>query len=216
MFARLDELLRSRGRHAVGIGSVPWQDLTCSLLAAGALFGAIMGTWSGRAPQIAYSAIKVPLLMTTTSAVCLPCFFVVNTILGLRDDFLAACRGLLSAQATLAIVLAALAPLTAFVYVSGCSYPTATMTNGGVFLTATICGQYMLARHYRPLLAKDARHIFGLGTWLLLYVFVAIQLAWSLRPFIGWPEVETSFLRADSWTNAYVDAVRAMRAALGR
>ncbi|MFT5735552.1 MAG: hypothetical protein ACI8WY_004239, partial [Planctomycetota bacterium] len=38
--------------------------------------------------------------------------------------------------------------------------------------------------------------------------------AWSLRPFIGSPNIKTSFFREGSWTNAYVDAVQAMMMAL--
>ena len=39
---------------------------------------------------------------------------------------------------------------------------------------------------------------------MVLYVFVAIQLAWVLRPFIGSPNVPTRFFREDAWSNAYV------------
>jgi len=35
-------------------------------------------------------------------------------------------------------------------------------------------------------------------------VFVAIQLAWVLRPFIGDPSRPTTFFRETAWGNAYV------------
>jgi hypothetical protein len=51
----------------------------------------------------------------------------------------------------------------------------------------------------------------------MLYVFVAIQGAWVLRPFVGAPGLEPSFLRAELWTNAYVVVARtAAQALLGR
>lgn len=173
-----------------------------------------MGSWSGRSLQVAYSCTKVPLLLAASTVVCIPNFFVVNTVLGLRGDFQAAFRGVLASQATLGISLAALSPLIALLYVSGCSYPLATLTNGAAFLMATLAGQWTLTRHYRPLIARDPRHRIGLVGWLALYQFVSIQLAWSLRPFIGSPDFDTTFLREDSWTNAYVDAVQAMLMAL--
>ena len=61
-----------------------------------------------------------------------------------------------------------------------------------------------LARRYRPLVARNPRHRAALRAWLFLYVFVAIQLAWVLRPFIGSPRVPTQFLREDAWSNSYV------------
>ena len=37
----------------------------------------------------------------------------------------------------------------------------------------------------------------------MLYVFVAVQLAWVLRPFVGSPNVPTRFFRENAWSNAY-------------
>ncbi len=188
--------------------------LLIAALATPMIHGAIMGTWSERPLQVLYSMTKVPLLLVAATIVCLPNFFIVNTLLGLRDDFHAAFRGVLAGQATLGITLAALSPLIAVVYLSGCSYPVATLSNGAAFLIATLAGQWTLARHYRPLIERNPRHRIGLVGWLLLYQFVSIQLAWSLRPFIGSPNIKTSFFREGSWTNAYVDAVQAMMMAL--
>ncbi len=216
MLAHADELLRSNERHAPSVRVTPWLPIVALVVCGSLVYGAVMGTWSTRPLQVVVSGLKVPLLLAGTTLVCLPNFFVLNTILGLRDDFGAALRGVLTAQATLALVLAGLAPLTGFVYLAGCSYPMATLTNGAAFLTATLGGQWTLARHYRRLIERDPKHRICLIAWIILYQFVAIQLAWSLRPFIGSPDLETMFFRPDSWTNAYVDAVRAMQSAVGR
>lgn len=61
---------------------------------------------------------------------------------------------------------------------------------------------------------KNPRHRLGRGLWLGIYVLVAIQLAWMLRPFIGAPGLETRFLRAESWDNAYVVVMRTVVMAL--
>ena len=47
-----------------------------------------------------------------------------------------------------------------------------------------------------------------LWTWLGIYVFVAIQLAWVLRPFIGSLGAPVQFFREDSWGNAYIVVAR--------
>jgi len=40
--------------------------------------------------------------------------------------------------------------------------------------------------------------------WVFLYAFVGIQMGWVLRPFIGDPGQRPTFLRSESWGNAYV------------
>ena len=66
------------------------------------------------------------------------------------------------------------------------------------------------ARHYRPLVARNPRHRVGRAAWLFLYVFVAIQSAWVLRPFVGAPGLPTRFFREGAWSNAYVMLVRSV------
>ena len=132
----------------------------------------------------------------------------VNTVLGLRDDFAAALRGVLCAQATVAVALAALVPVTLTAYASSSNYRFAVAFNGLQFALAALAGQRTLARHYRPLIAANPAHLRARRLWLVLYVFVAIQLAWILRPFVGAPGLPATFLREDAWSNAYVVVVR--------
>jgi len=47
-----------------------------------------------------------------------------------------------------------------------------------------------------------------LWTWLGLYVFVGIQMAWVVRPFVGAPGQPVQFFRAASWGNAYEVVLR--------
>lgn len=174
------------------------------LLVAGAFYGATMGSYGVRGFQALYSALKVPMLLSLATLVCLPNFFVVNTILGLRSDFGAAFRAVITAQATVSLVLAALAPVVAFSYVSGAEYDVAKIVNGVAFAVAAGGGQVQLGRHYRVLIARNPRHRTARAAWLVLYCFVAIQLAWVLRPFVGHPDLPSTFFRKDAWSNAYV------------
>jgi hypothetical protein len=84
------------------------------VVACGLAYGAVMGSFGGRPGQALVSATKVPLLLMTTVALGLPSFFVLNTLLGVRNDFPAALRAVIASQAGLTIILASLAPLTAF------------------------------------------------------------------------------------------------------
>lgn len=214
--AAVDDLLRSRGAYRVGRGTVPWLGLLLLVVVGGWIFGAAMGSYGVRPLQMLYSALKVPLLLAASTLVVLPNFFVLNTILGLRDDLAAALRGVLAAQATMAVTLASLSPLAVFVYASTDDYNDAIVWNGVLFAVATFCGQRTLSRHYTPLIAANPLHKVGRAAWVTLYVFVAIQLAWVLRPFVGTLSMETRFFRESAWSNAYVEVWHRIAEFFGR
>ena len=173
----------------------------------GVFYGAVMGSFGGfaggRALQPLYSGIKVPLLLLVTFALSLPSFFVLNSLLGLRGDFVRATAALVSAQAALTIILASLAPLTGLWYASSGDYEAAVLLNGVVFGIASVGAQSVLRRLYRPLIEHSHKHRLMLRLWLLMYTFVAVQMAWVLRPFVGNPDSPTSFFRAGAWGNAW-------------
>jgi hypothetical protein len=201
----VDDLLRAQGRLAPGSGDLRWGLLPAVIAGAGLLYGAVMGAYGLRPLQMVYSSLKVPMLIAVSGLVCLPNLIVLNTILGLRQDLGAVLRGAALAQGTVCFCLAALAPITSVAYLSLDAYGDAVLFNGGVFLVAAIAGQVTLSRHYRPLIEANSRHRIARDVWLGLYVFVAIQMAWVLRPFVGDPLQPTRFFRVDAWSNAYVE-----------
>jgi hypothetical protein len=184
------------------------------LVLASLLYGAAMGTFRALASQpqwllqIVYSAIKVPLLLTATFIISLPSFFVLNTLVGLRNDFAQAVRALVAAQAGLAIVLASLAPLTLFWYASSAVHREALLFNAAMFGVASFTAQWLVRGYYRPLVARHPRHRWLLWCWLFVYTVVAIQMAWLMRPFLGAPGQKIEFLRPEAWDNAYVIVLR--------
>lgn len=204
MIAGIDDLLRGQGIHAISQETVPWRTLVLLVAVCAALYGIAMGSFGGRTLQALYSACKVPLLIGGATLVCVPNFYVVNMLLGLRDDWHRACRGILAAQGTATIALVALSPCTLVLYASSDHYELCLVGNGLVFAIATGAGQVTSNRHYRPLIAGNPRHRIARATWVTLYVFVAIQMAWVLRPFLGAAGLPTQFFRDDAWTNAYV------------
>lgn len=206
MLRRTDDILRRRG------GPASAGELAALALLWSAAYGATMGTFGGfadgRALQVLYSALKVPLLFLTTVGLCLPVFLVANTLLGLRGDFPTAVRALLHGQVAVAVVLSSCAPFTVMVYLSTRSYSGVLLWNGALFALASLAGHVALRRLYRPLIARDLRHRAMLRLWSGLYVLVAIQLAWVLRPFVGSPWAPVELFRAESWGNAYVVVLR--------
>jgi hypothetical protein len=210
VFAEVDDLLRGLRRHAPEAdgdegGPVAFLPLAALGLAGGLFYGAVMGSYGLAAWQALYSALKVPLLVAVSTLTCLPNLYTVNAVLGLGPDFHLVMRAILRAQGTVAVALASLAPITAFLYFGIDDYGTAVAINGLAFLLAAVAGQVTLSRGYRPLVARNPRHRIGRAAWLTLYLFVGIQAAWVLRPFVGDPNLPTRFFRSGAWGNAYVE-----------
>lgn len=187
--------------------STPLSLLT-AIFAAGSLAGVCIGAFALDTPDrvlgVFFTAIKIPLLLLATAAVTLPGFFVISTILRLREDWPDVLRAILRGQAALACSLAALAPITLFVYISGINYRGALIWNVLTFSAAAFVAQIIMRRAYAPLIARNPLHRRTLVLWTILYAFVGIQMGWTLRPFIGNPGTFPTFFRDEPFSNAYV------------
>ncbi len=209
VLVRADLLLRGNLPKSPAAGSARTVFQTALLITLfGATYGAAMGTFGGvygqRIFQPVYSALKVPLLQAATFTICVPSFFVFNTLIGLRSDFLNVMSALVRTQAVFSIVLASLAPLAMVWYTADRTYEHAVLFNAVMFAIASFTAQRRLRHEYRDLVARDRRHRTMLWIWLILFAFVGIQMGWVLRPFIGDPEGPVHFFRETKWANAYV------------
>lgn len=213
VFRHADELLRGTGPFAPSpVVPRAWWLVPLLVLFFAPMYGAVMGAYAfdspERALQVLFSAVKLPLLLLTSTLVCLPAFYVLSAVLGLRDDIADSLRAILAGQGAMSIALAALSPITAFFYTSSINYSTAKLVNGGMFALATLAAHFVIRRYYRPLVARNRNHAIVLVLWGALYVFVGIQMGWTLRPFIGQPGMATTFFREGAFTNAYVEVAQ--------
>ena len=183
------------------------------VIIGGAVYGACMGTYGldgARWPQIFWSALKIPLLLSLSGALSLPIFIVLYALAGLRDDFsVVLLRALLRTQAVLAIVLASLSPLIVLIYASlGTGSGQLRL---GTWVAIFCCSasrvawrRQFCAASCRELWRSDARHRMLLSSWMWLVGFIGVQMAWVLRPFVGDPHSATAFFRPDALSNAYI------------
>ncbi len=224
-FSAVDRLLRGEDEFSAApeLPAVERAPVTTQLLVIGlfgAAYGAVMGSYGGLADggwkQALVSAIKVPFLFSVTFALCLPSFFVLNALAGLAGDFRRVLTALLAFQAIAALVLSALAPITFLFNVSTDFYAFMILWNGVAFAVASLAGQVVMRRIYRPLVAGNPRHQLLYRVWLGLYIFVGIEMAWVLRPFVGAPGMPVQFFRHGAWGNAYTEVIRLVLYVLGR
>ena len=186
----VDHVLRRRD-----LAAIPLRKVIAIVLVCGSIYGIAMGAYASvigkrslmeQIPQLIFSGIKVPLLIGFTVIISLPSFFVINTLMGLRDDFRESLRAIVSAQAGLTVVLASLCPITLFVYSSlppeRWSYPFAVLFNAAMFALASVSAQTLLGSYYGELIKRNARHRSMVRMWIVVYAFVGIQAGYVLRP----------------------------------
>jgi hypothetical protein len=178
-------------------------------LVCGGFYGAIMATFAfsaERLPLVAYGMLKVPILFGFTMILAIPGFYVLSNLRGVGSDFKEVFSLLLDYQLLIAITLAALAPITLLVNLSASSdaYQAVQLWNTFTFFIAAVTAQRKFSSQSKALLYKDSRHRLLLHGWTALYAFIGIQMAWTLRPFIGSPGQRIGFLREGKLENAYV------------
>lgn len=208
--ARLDELLRSALLpHSATAKTLGLRSLVSLVAAGGALMGAAMGSFpafnGGSLAFVLLSAFKLPLFLALAAALTFPAMRVLYTLWGLGHEFPLAVRALTAGQAVLTAILAALAPFTLLGYVSGLSYRGALLWNVGLFALAGCIAQRTVREHLRDLVRRDARHLRLWQIGFAMWAFIAVQLAWNLRPFIGSPDIAPQFFRSDAFTNVYMN-----------
>lgn len=179
------------------------------------IYGLIMGSQSlmhGHTSGWAYSltaAAKLPLLFLLTLAICMPLMYVLNVLIGPREQFKVIFGVLMSSLAVTSILLAACALILGFFMLSTKSYAFITLLNVVIFSIAGLYGVWFLARGMHAIAAAQpsGEHQANVKTiinwWLITYGIVGTQMAWMMRPFIGNPDAPFSIFRPQE-SNFYI------------
>jgi hypothetical protein len=139
--------------------------------------------------QALSSAVKLPLINLGALAICLPTFYIFAALQGSQISLEKVLRMFAVGLGLRGAVIAGLAPLLIFFSSVGSSYGFLLLAGGLVFGIAEIGFMRTLDNGIR--IFKDRQNDpVGLALargWMLLYLLVAMQLTWSLRPVIGEP-----------------------------
>lgn len=179
-----------------------------------AAYGFTTGFW--RSPEMGlYVAIKMPLLVACTLA----CNGLLNGLLGLllgglgfRESLIA----LLSAFASVALILGSLAPVTLMLALNAPEPDSiyAKSAHAGylllhVFLIAIAGIAGTLSLHRILLQRCHSRGLAGMTmfAWLAGNGLLGAQFSWIFRPFFGSPSLEVAFLRDDPMRGSFYQAV---------
>jgi hypothetical protein len=190
-----------------------WLAFTLVVIVAGSgAYGATIGL--GRAPlQAAYAAVKFPLLILLTTAGNALLNGMLAQMLGLGISFRQSALAVGTSFALASVVLAALAPVTLFLWWSTPPFSSAQALVAHnatlvvhVALIAGVTGNAALLRLLVALSGSRARAGRILAAWLVGNLFLGSQLSWIMRPFVGSPALPIEFLRADALRGNFYEA----------
>ena len=204
MLAYMDGLLRNRdayfdeifggkalGRHLVRL-------LLIIVLLSG-LHGFIMGA-SSCFLQMLVSAVKVPMLFLLTLAVCYPMLYVVNVVMGSRLTFGQTLALILLALALTAVLLASFSPIALFFTIKQARYQFLQLLHVAIFACSGAFGMLALWQGLQAMCEQSSLYprqaLVILRVWAVVFALVGLEMAWSLRPFVGAPGLEFEFFRS--------------------
>ena len=164
-----------------------------------ALYGALLGSTHSIWQTIS-SAIKLPLLFLITMLICAPALYIFSHLFNLRLHFGQSITLVLAAIAVTSLILISFASVVLFLVMTAPGrYQFFKLANVVVFMIAAGVGASYLSRGIRLAWTthsgtdKPLRLVSYL--WLFTYVLVGSQMAWTLRPFVGYPNAPFEPLR---------------------
>jgi hypothetical protein len=153
-----------------------------AIVASALLFGAAVGSWRGGA-QIAYAALKVPVVTVGTLVVCVPAFYAIAAVFGRPWSLRSAVSIMLVAGARFSLVLLAATPVVWLTINLGASYDAVKLLASLAYSLGGLAALGLILRGLGPGPGRIATVLTFVGVFLL----VGGQTAWILRPYIGTP-----------------------------
>ncbi len=195
----VDQLLRDRGAvlaridRGVALAALT-RTFVVTIVVATAVAGAALGGFRGGV-QVAYAAIKLPLALLVTAALCGPALTALGLALG-RPAALARDLALVvTALALGALVLAALVPVLLMARAVDLDYHRSILLVVGAGGLAALAALVVLGRGAWRASSRDAAALLAL--FAAVFVVVGAQVGWTLRPWLVRPRTpEVPFVRA--------------------
>jgi hypothetical protein len=189
----VDQLLRDRTAILDRIArDVRLADLARVMLItialSSAVFGAAIGTYRGGI-QIVYAALKFPLLMLLTAAICAPALSAFNAALDRPTSLRRDLALVLSSLALGGLTLVAQAPILLLASSLEVSYHSIILLTFACCAVAGLGSLIMLSRGVGA--ASPHRKGTAILALLMLFSMVGAQMAWTLRPYVVRPRTDS-------------------------
>lgn len=181
-----------------------------AILVGAAVFGGVVGSYRGGA-QIAFAAIKIPLVVLATLALSAPAFHAIAAVLGRPWPMRSIVALTLAASARAALVLLAAAPGLWLLFDWGLGYHAAALAAAGAYAIAGLFALGVLLRGLGKEPGRDATAI----AFIAVFFAAGAQTSWTLRPYLVRPRtVDVPFVRQIE--GSFLDSLsRSSRSAAG-
>lgn len=181
-----------------------------------AIYGAVLGSTHSLI-QAVISAAKLPLLFLATMFICIPTLYVFSVLCGSTLRLNQTIALVLTAITMIAVLMLSFAPIVLFFMLTTSianGYQFFKLLNVAFFAIAGVVGMRFLIQGIRIVSAVDEKQGHSgremvLNFWIILYAFVGSQMAWTLRPFIGYPGAKLEIIR-QLGGNFYTDILRSI------
>ena len=203
---------------------VSWLARCLLVIVAGAgLYGATIGLW--RAPlQGFYAGVKFPALIMLTTIGNALINGMLAQLLGLPITFRQTFISIVTCFAISSAILGSFSPVMLFLLFNTPPLSSTDALFGHHLLLLAHVGLIAFAgvaghvRLWRLLLHLSGRRSLAgriLSSWLAINLFLGCQLSWSLRPFVGTPNLPIEFLREDAFRGTFYESIYKVLLQLG-
>jgi hypothetical protein len=179
-----------------------------TIFVGSAVFGASIGSYRGGI-QTVFAALKFPIVLLATAAICAPVLTTLEMALGNRGRWRRDLILVATAMATGAMWLVTLAPLIVLADVFEVQYHKFILLLAVSFAVSGVAALLMLGQGIRSLTRVESM---GRSVVLLtVFALVGMQMSWTFRPYVVRPRAETvPFVRSldGSLVEALVNSAR--------
>lgn len=204
MLARLDD---------AGQVAAILRTMTATIAVTMAIVGAALGSYRGGV-QIAYAAIKLPVVLLGTAAVSAPALSAIGAALGRRSRLAADLALVMTALAFGSLLLVACTPLIMLARAVDLDYHRTILAVVAMFAVAGGAALHLICRGVALEAATGWRT--AVAGMCVVFSLVGGQLAWALRPYLVRPRApEPMFIRAVDQGSLFDAITGAARSAQG-
>ena len=195
----IDALLRDRAatleRIRAGTGlAATLRAMVATIAVAMAIVGAALGSFRGGA-QIAYAAVKLPVVLLGAAALSAPVLTAIGAALGRRARLASDLVLVTTAVAFGAMLCAACTPLVLLARAAALPYHQVILAVVAMFAAAGLASLSLVARAVRAEAGPGG--LTALTGLCVVFALVGGQLAWALRPYLVRPRTQdVPFVRA--------------------
>jgi hypothetical protein len=177
------------------------------------LYGIIMGSYNGFL-QALVTGIKIPSLIFLSLLICFPALFVIQYMIGSSMSFYQMGNTILSGFLVFTTISLSFSPIVVFFMITSKNYAflkllhVAIFAFSGVFAITTIIKGLTYSCERKNIYPKQGMNVFKI--WIVIFAFVASQLAWNLRPFLGTRNLPFALFREHEG-NFYVAVIQSVK-----